>query len=83
MNQPANSGDKLIYMDPSPIARRLMWHIFPIGFRRMMAMDRHERFEKPGAHQFWLQSGEGKLEHRSSRFELKRGKKVWLADLKG
>jgi hypothetical protein len=31
MNQPANSGDKLIYMDPSPIARRLMWHIFSIG----------------------------------------------------
>ena len=81
MNQPAQAGDKLIYVDPSPIARRLLWHLFSIGSRRMIQTDRHGRFEKPGAHLFWLQSGAGELEYRSSRFELKRGKKVWLGDM--
>lgn len=38
-------------------------------------------FEKPGAHLFWVQSGEGELEHETGRFALNRGKKVWLVDM--
>lgn len=75
------AGGKLTFVDPSPIARRLLWHLFSIGSRKVTAVDRHERFEKPGAHLFWVQSGEGELEHKSSRFELKRGRKVWLVDM--
>jgi len=75
------SADKLLFADPSPIARRLLWHLFSIGSRRIRQTDRHERFEKPGAHLFWVQSGEGELEYKSTRFELKRGKKVWLVDM--
>jgi AraC-like DNA-binding protein len=43
--------------------------------------DRHERYEKPGAHLFWVQSGQGELEHETGRFALKPGKKVWLVDM--
>jgi AraC-like DNA-binding protein len=43
--------------------------------------DRHEKFEKPGAHLFWVQSGEGELQHESGHFQLKAGKKVWLVDM--
>jgi AraC-like DNA-binding protein len=81
MPLPATSADNLIFVDPSPAARRLLWHIFSIGARRISQTDQHERFEKPGAHLFWVQSGEGELEYKSSRFELKRGRSVWLLDM--
>jgi AraC-like DNA-binding protein len=81
VTESSGSTDNLIFVDPSPIARRLLWHLFSIGSRRVSEPDRHERFEKPGAHLFWVQSGEGELEHKSSRFELKRGRKVWLVDM--
>ncbi|MDE3067137.1 MAG: helix-turn-helix transcriptional regulator [Verrucomicrobiota bacterium] len=77
----SGSSDNLIFVDPSPVARRLLWHLFSIGSRRLVQADHHERFEKPGAHLFWVQSGEGELEYRSSRFELRRGRKIWLVDM--
>lgn len=81
MPLPTNATDNLIFVDPSPIARRLLWHLFSIGARRISLADHHERFEKPGAHLFWVQSGEGELEYKSSRFTLKRGKNAWLVDM--
>ena len=75
------STDNLLFVDPSAVARRLLWHLFSIGSRRVTQTDRHERFEKPGAHIFWVQSGEGELEYKSTKFELKRGKKIWLVDM--
>ncbi len=76
-----DSTDNLIFVDPSPVARRLLWHLFSIGSRRVEQADRHERFEKPGAHLFWVQSGEGQLEYKSKLGALKRGKSVWLVDM--
>ncbi len=81
MVPPANSADNLTFVDPSPVARRLLWHLFSIGSRRVEQPDRHEKFEKPGAHLFWVTSGEGELEYKSKRFQLKRGKEVWLVDM--
>src|SRR5215831_9782433 len=78
----AGSSENLIFVEPSPIARRLLWHVFSIGSRRIHQPDHHESFEKPGAHLFWVQSGEGELEHVSGRFALKRGRKVWLVDMR-
>lgn len=75
------SSDNLTFVDPSPIARRLLWHLFSIGSRRLDQPDHHQRFEKPGAHLFWVQSGEGELEHEIGRFALRRAKKVWLVDM--
>ena len=80
--QPPGKADRLTFVDPSPIARRLLWHIFSIGYRRLDQPECHERFEKPGAHLFWVQSGEGELAHESGRFALRRGKKLWLVDMR-
>jgi AraC-like DNA-binding protein len=75
------SSEHLTFVEPSPIARRLLWHLFSIGSRRITEMDRHQSFEKPGAHLFWVQSGEGELEQDSGRLTLTRGRKVWLVDM--
>ena len=81
MAQPADSAENLTFVEPSPIARRLLWHVFSIGSRRLSVPDRHDSFEKPGAHLFWVQSGEGELEYEGNRFGLRSGKKVWLLDM--
>ncbi|HLP77148.1 MAG TPA: AraC family transcriptional regulator [Candidatus Paceibacterota bacterium] len=69
-------------MEPSPVARRLLWHVFSIGARRIVTSDHHESFEKPGAHLFWVQSGTGELKDEAGRFALTRGKKVYLVDMR-
>jgi len=76
------SPERLTFVDPSPVARRLLWHLFSIGSRKMTGTDQHQRFEKPGAHLFWVQSGEGELQHETGRFALRRGKKLWLVDMR-
>lgn len=76
-----DQSDNLTFIEPSPIARRLLWHLFSLGSRRVESPDRHESFEKPGAHLFWVQSGEGRLEQASGNFALTRGKKLWLLDM--
>lgn len=81
MPQAPRKAENLIFVDPSPVARRLLWHLFSIGVRRIEQPDQHERFEKPGAHLFWVQSGEGELEYRSRRFRLHSGGQVWLVDM--
>ena len=81
MSKLHGSSDNLTFVDPSPVARRLLWHLFSIGSRRLEQPDHHQRFEKPGAHLFWAQSGEGELEHEMGRFALRRAKKVWLVDM--
>ncbi len=73
--------DDLVFAEPSPIARRLLWHLFSIGSRRIVEPDHHLSFEKPGAHLFWVQSGEGELVHETGRFALRSGRSVWLVDM--
>jgi len=81
MKTPKENTEQLIFVEPSPVARRLLWHLYSIGTRRLVEKDRHERFEKPGAHLFWVKSGQGELEYRSRQFRLRRGKEVWLVDM--
>src|SRR5687767_1572177 len=81
MPETPGSVDHLTFVDPSPVSRRLLWHLYSIGTRRLTHPDHHEAFEKPGAHLFWVQSGEGELEHATGHFPLRRGKKVWLVDM--
>ena len=73
--------ENLVFVEPSPVARRLLWHLYSIGTRRLVEEDRHEKFEKPGAHLFWVKSGAGELAYRSHTFRLRRGKDVWLVDM--
>src|SRR5712671_1280056 len=82
MSTTPDPSKHLTFVEPSPVARRLLWHLFSIGSRRLDQPDEHQRFEKPGAHLFWVQSGEGTLIHETGRFALARGKKVWLMDMK-
>ena len=82
MSNPPGKSDNLTFVEPSPVARRLLWHRFSIGSRRLDQPDEHQRFEKPGAHLFWVQNGEGALVHEAGRFALARGKKVWLMDMR-
>ena len=77
----STTTDNLIFVEPSAVARRLLWHLFSIGSRRLVQVDHHEKFEKPGAHLFWVQSGEGELEYKSRRFRLQRGGEVWIVDM--
>lgn len=81
MSNTTQSLDKLLFVEPSPIARRLLWHLYSIGHRRIVDPDHHDRYEKPGAHLFWVQSGEGELAHETGRFALRPGRKVWLVDM--
>jgi len=81
MPDSSRPADNLTFVEPSPVARRLLWHLFSIGTRRIVSADHHVSFEKPGAHLFWVQSGEGELEHETGRFALRSGKKVWLVDM--
>ena len=81
MNTPASPGDNLVFAEPSPVARRLLWHLFSIGTRRITEPDQHASFEKPGAHLFWVQSGEGELENERGCMGLRPGRSVWLVDM--
>jgi len=80
MPRRAESQDFLTSVEPSPTARRLLWHLYSIGHRRLAEVDHRKPFEEPGAYLFWVQSGEGELEHGTGRFALRRGKKVWLVN---
>src|SRR5580692_7162908 len=81
MPKPVVAANNLTFVEPSPISRRLLWHLFSLGSRRVIEPDHHVPFEKPGAHLFWVQSGEGELKHETGRFSLRSGRKIWLADM--
>jgi AraC-like DNA-binding protein len=81
MSRLLGPAGNLVFAEPSPVARRLLWCLFSIGSRRLAEPDDHEPFEKAGAHLFWIQSGEGSLEYDGRRFALRRGHKVWLVDM--
>jgi AraC-like DNA-binding protein len=81
MSRLLGPAGNLVFAEPSPVARRLLWCLFSIGSRRLTEPDCHAPFEKAGAHLFWIQSGEGSLEYEGRRFALRRGHNVWLADM--
>jgi len=81
---PEKKGDlyaKMHFAEPSPVARRVLWHVFSIGTRSLKEADHHEPFEKPGAHLFWVVSGEGDLQLKSAALPLKAGRRVWLVNM--
>jgi AraC-like DNA-binding protein len=72
---------RLTYVNPSPLARRLLWHLYSLATTRLTRTEYHEPFEKPGAHLFWVLSGQGALELESGTFPLKPGRSVWFVDM--
>jgi len=69
------------FVSPSPIARRLLWHVLGVGLTRHDAPVRQEPFAKPGAVLLWVESGAGALEIGPDRFTLERGPVFFLFNL--
>jgi AraC-like DNA-binding protein len=78
----ANSFAHLHLLEPSQRARRLFWHLLSIGSVTLDEPDQHAGMDKPGAHLFWVQSGQGRLEVPGGNYELRTGPRCWLLDMK-
>lgn len=78
----AISLERLQHVEPSPEARRLLWHVLSAGVVTRDEPERHEGFDKPGAFLFWISSGRGTLEVGGRSFQLRPGPRCWLLDLR-
>jgi len=78
-----NSFAHLHLLEPSQRARRLFWHLLSVGSVTLEEADEHAGMDKPGAHLFWVQSGEGQLIVPGGRYELRPGPRCWLVDMRG
>lgn len=63
---------------PSPVARRLLWHVFQIGQRALTQPAEFRPREKPGAGLLAVVSGRGELRLESGTFALQPGPDLWL-----
>jgi AraC-like DNA-binding protein len=77
----AISFAKLHFVEPTPEARRLLWHVLSIGSVTRDEPEHHDGFDKPGAFLFWVKSGEGVLEVEPGACALAPGPRAWLLDL--
>lgn len=78
----AISFARLHHVEPSPEARRLLWHVLSAGVVTRDEPERREGFDKPGAFLFWISSGRGTLEVGGRSFQLRPGPRCWLLDLR-
>jgi hypothetical protein len=78
----AISFDRLHLVEPSPEARRLLWHVLSVGVVSRDEPERHEAHDKPGAFLFWMVSGQGTLKFKNGSFPLRTGPRCWLLDLR-
>jgi len=69
------------YISPSPVARRLFWHVLGIGKGWFDGPTRLEAFNRPGAVILWIESGTARLKLGSETYELKKGPLFWLFSL--
>jgi len=73
---------QLHFIEPTPEARRLLWHVLSIGRVVRDEPERHEGFDKAGLFLFRVEAGSGKLEIEKNGYTLERGNACWLVDLK-
>ncbi len=74
-------SSELLTVSPSPLVRRLLWHLFSLDTNCVEKPEHHESFEKPGVHLFWVLSGKGILETQEHRYNLRPGNCVWFVDM--
>jgi AraC-like DNA-binding protein len=74
--------DDLCLVEPTPMARRLLWHVLSIGNVWRDEPEVHAGRDKPGAFLFWVPSGTGTLEVGRNRWTLSPGPRWWLLDLR-
>jgi AraC-like DNA-binding protein len=60
----------------------LFWHLLSIGSVARDEPDEHAALEKPGAHLFWVQSGQGELKVPGRTYQIKAGSRCWLVDMR-
>ena len=78
----AISFAQLRFADPSPVARRLLWHVLSVGTVWRDESERHEGSDKAGLFLFRVAAGSGHLEMQGNRYRLARGQDCWLVDLR-
>jgi AraC-like DNA-binding protein len=72
---------QLRFMQPSPVGRRLLWHVLSLGPVTRDEPERHAGMDKAGAFLFWVHAGKGELTVGRQRFRLEPGPRCWLLDL--
>jgi len=65
-------------VNPSPISRRLLWHLFRVGHAQFFQRTRFAPRTKPGAGLFTIESGHGSLKLESGAWPLNRGPQFWM-----
>jgi len=68
--------------EPSPHARRLLWHVLSVGRVWRDEPEHHAGADKAGMHLFWVVRGSGTLETGDTRLALAPGRGCWLVDLR-
>lgn len=76
------STEQLLLNEPSEPARRLLWHVLSLGVVSRDEPERHEGFDKPGVFLFAVAAGAGRLVVGKKKYELQRGSRCWLLDLR-
>jgi AraC-like DNA-binding protein len=77
----AISFDRVRRLEPSAVARRLLWHVLSVGEVSRDEAEHHDAFDKPGAYFFRVVSGRGTLRSGRREWALSPGKRCWLLDL--
>jgi AraC-like DNA-binding protein len=68
--------------EPSPQARRLLWHVLSVGRVWRDEPEHHAGADKAGLHLFWVLHGSGTLETGGTPLALAPGRRCWLVDLR-
>lgn len=77
----AISFAKVQVLNPSRVARRLLWHVLSIGVVSRDEPEEHAGMDKAGLFLFRVNSGRGTLELQDEKHVLKPGPTWWLLDL--
>ena len=80
-NVPVSFTD-LLLAEPSPQARRLLWHVLSVGKVWRDEEEQHAGADKAGLHLFWVERGSGVLETGGARHAVRPGLCCWLVDLR-
>ncbi len=65
-------------VNPSPVARRLLWHVLGVGRGTIPGVETRLPFDKPGVVLLWVHSGSARLQLRSGLIALRKGPYFWL-----
>jgi len=76
------SYSRLVFSEPSPAVRRLLWHVHSAGVVTRDEPEHHQGFDKPGWFLFRVVSGKGSLQLAKATVSLSVGARYWLLDLR-